>query len=265
MRKFIINGGKRLMGEIEVHAAKNAILPMLAASVLNANENVILNCPRFIDVQTSMEILKNLGAKAKFEGEALIVDSSTINNHHIPEQYSCEMRASIVFLGSLLARCGKASIGMPGGCEIGHRPIDLHLKALKQMGVNVQDNHDSVVCTAENLHDSEVHLSFPSVGATENIMLLAAGSHCTVHITNPAKEPEIADLQNYLNKMGANVRGAGTSEIVIQGSKQLNAVEHRAIPDRIVASTYLCVARKITPTNPALLSQKIRHPTLFFQ
>lgn len=245
MSKFIIEGGNKLCGEIEINGAKNAVLPILAATVMNATENILFNCPRLKDVDTMIHILRSIGCKAYFEDSVLTVDSSTLSSYEVPENLVREMRSSIFLMGPMIGRCGKIKISYPGGCEIGPRPIDLHLKALRDLGVKIIESHGFLECEATNLQGCEIHLDYPSVGATENTMLAAVMAKGTTKIRNAAKEPEIVDLQNYLNKMGAKIEGAGTSEIIIDGVSHLTRNEHRIIPDRIVAGTML-VAGAIT-------------------
>ncbi len=241
-KKIIIEGGKRLTGKIYIHGAKNSVLPILAAAVLNGNVNIIYDCPRIKDVHSSLEILKHIGCTVEWEGTSLLIDSSNIRCHHIPECLMREMRSSVIFLGAILSRCRKALISEPGGCELGPRPIDLHLKSLKALGVTCEKTHGYLSFNADGLKASTIYLNFPSVGATENIMLIAVMADGVTKIYNAAKEPEIVDLQNYLNGMGADVKGAGTSVIEITGVKELKSVEHKVIPDRIVAATYLTAA-----------------------
>jgi UDP-N-acetylglucosamine 1-carboxyvinyltransferase len=237
--KLIINGGSRLEGEIKVQGAKNAVLPILAATVLNGEKNVITNCPHLSDVEKTIDVLESLGCTVCRQGNALIVDSSNASGHTIAEELMRQMRSSIIFLGAIIARFGKAVVSMPGGCEIGNRPIDLHLKALEQLGIHIEEEHGYIYCTADKLAGADIHLDFPSVGATENIMLASCMADGTTTITNAAREPEIIDLGAFLTHMGADVRGAGTDVIRIEGVKKLYGIEHEIIPDRIVAATYL--------------------------
>jgi UDP-N-acetylglucosamine 1-carboxyvinyltransferase len=239
MSKIIIEGGQRLEGVVRVQGAKNAVLPILAATVINGGKNIIRDCPRLKDVKSSIEILKGLGCNVTWEGSTIIVDSENISTHHVPESLMREMRSSIMFLGAIVARCRKASISMPGGCELGPRPIDLHLKAFRQLGIKVDESHGYINCEVDDIKPDNIHLDFPSVGATENIMLVTVLSKGVTTINNAAKEPEIVDLQDYLNKMGAKISGAGTSVITIEGVDRLHNVEHCVIPDRIVASSFL--------------------------
>jgi UDP-N-acetylglucosamine 1-carboxyvinyltransferase len=239
---MVIEGGRRLDGLVRVHGSKNAVLPILAATVLNGGTNIIHDCPGLKDVYSSIEILKGLGCKAAWEGSTVIIDSGGIATHYIPEALMREMRSSIIFLGAIISRCRKATISMPGGCELGPRPIDLHLKAFRQLGIAIDEAHGYITCNVDEIKCDDIHLDFPSVGATENIMLVAALANGVTTVSNAAKEPEIVDLQSYLNKMGAKISGAGTSVITIEGVSALGGVEHRVIPDRIVAATYLSAA-----------------------
>ncbi len=244
MGSYKICGGKRLEGEVIVSGSKNAVLPILAATVLNSGESCIHNCPKISDCITMIEILETIGCRVKQENNTIIVNSKEAYNYEVPEKQVKEMRSSIIFLGSMIGRFKKAVITYPGGCSLGARPIDLHLKALKQMGVKINEEDGFIVCETERLKGADIYLDFPSVGATENIMLAAvlAESEVTI-IHNPAKEPEIVDLQNFLNAMGARIYGAGESVIYIEGVKELhNVVEYEVMPDRIVAGTLLIAA-----------------------
>ena len=239
MDRFIIDGGRRLDGEISVQGAKNAVLPILAATVLNGGKNVIHNCPALRDVEKTISVLEGLGCKVVKRGSTVIVDSSVISDCRICEELMRQMRSSIIFLGAIIGRMGEAVVSMPGGCEIGARPIDLHLKALKQLGIEITESHGYIYCKAEKLSGADIHLDFPSVGATENVMLAASVADGVTTITNAAREPEISDLQKFLNRMGARVIGAGGSTIRIEGTKKLYGVDHTIMPDRIAAATYL--------------------------
>lgn len=242
MGKFVIQGGGKIEGEIDVQGAKNAVLPILAATILNGGKNVIYNCPDLRDVSMTIAVLKNLGCRVKRQNKVLVVESDQISDCKIPEELMRQMRSSIIFLGAIIARCKKAVVSMPGGCEIGNRPIDLHLKALRKLGVDITEAHGYINCSAENLHGDNIQLDFPSVGATENIMLAACMAEGTTVITNAAREPEIVDLEQFLNRQGAKISGGGTDVIRIEGVKKLYGVEHTIIPDRIVSATYLAAA-----------------------
>lgn len=242
MNKLVIEGGVPIEGELTVQGAKNAVLPILAAAVLPKGECIIHNCPKLRDVEKTEIILSRLGCRVKREGDTIYVDSSGINSCRIDEGLMREMRSSIIFLGAILAVCGRAEVGMPGGCPIGLRPIDLHLKALRKMGAVITEEHGYLKCECKRLTGCELHLDFPSVGATENIMLAAATAQGTTVITNAAREPEIEDLAGFLNLMGADIKGAGTDIIVIRGVDRLYSAEYRIMPDRIVAQTWLIAA-----------------------
>lgn len=242
MNKLVIDGGVPLNGEISVQGAKNAVLPILAASIMADGESVIHNCPWLRDVEKTGVILENLGCTLRRENDTLYINTENINDCKIDEKLMREMRSSIIFLGAILTVCNRAEVGMPGGCPIGLRPIDLHLKALRQMGVRIVEEFGYLKCTCDKLKGTDIHLDFPSVGATENIMLAAVKADGTTTITNAAREPEIIDLARFLVKMGAKIKGAGSSVIVIEGVKKLNAVEYTIMPDRIVAQTYLIAA-----------------------
>lgn len=243
--RLIIDGGNRIFGEVRVGGAKNSVLPILAATVLNGGINVIHDIPKLLDVEIMERILISLGCDVKRENDIIIIDSREISNYEIPEELVREMRSSIIFLGAMLSRCGKVKLSYPGGCEIGPRPIDLHLKSLREMGAKIEEKHGFLICECTKLRGCEIQLDFPSVGATENIMLAAVFAEGYTVIRNAAREPEIIDLENFLNAMGARVSGAGTATIRIEGIEKLYDVEHNIIPDRIVAGTYL-VATAIT-------------------
>ncbi len=258
MAKLIIGGGKKLEGEIDSQGAKNSVLPILAATILNGGKSVIYNCPELRDVRITMEILKRLGGKAERQGKVLVVDTSGISGYTIPDDLMRQMRSSIIFMGAILARFGRAVVSLPGGCEIGNRPIDLHIKALKMLGVTIREEHGYIDCRMEKPHGEKIHLDFPSVGATENIMLAACTIEGVTVISNAAREPEIIDLENFLNKMGARIAGAGSDTITIEGVKKLYGVEHTIIPDRIAGATYL-LAGAITGGNIILRNTNPGH------
>lgn len=242
MNKLVIEGGIALDGDLNVQGAKNAVLPILAAAAMAGGECVIHNCPRLRDVEKTIIILQQLGCVVKREGETVTVDSSQLTGCCIDERLMREMRSSIIFLGAILTACTRAEVGMPGGCPIGLRPIDLHIKALRKMGVEIVEEHGYISCRADSIRGSDIHLDFPSVGATENVMLAAVKAEGITTITNAAREPEIADLAKFLNLMGAKVNGAGSSVITIEGVKKLHGAQYRIMPDRIVAQTYLIAA-----------------------
>lgn len=242
-QKLVINGGRRLEGEIQVHGAKNSALPLLAATILAHGECILHNCPMLTDVDAACRILSCLGCRCSRNGSTVCVDSSNVCGNEIPDNLMREMRSSIVFLGAVLGRTRRCRLTFPGGCELGARPIDLHLAALREMGAEIEEQHGWLECAAPGgLHGARVTLSFPSVGATENIMLAAACAEGTTEIHNAAREPEIVDLAEFLNKCGARISGTGGSTIAIEGVKRLEPSEHSVIPDRIAAGTYLCCA-----------------------
>lgn len=241
--KLIINGGKRIEGEISVQGSKNSALPLLSAAVLVHGECVFHNCPRLTDVDAAMRILSCIGCKCKRSGNTVTVDAQQVSENEIPENLMRRMRASVIFLGSVLGRTGRCSLSFPGGCDIGSRPIDLHLSALRQMGAVITEEHGVLTCEAPNgLRGAKITLSFSSVGATENIMLAAVLANGTTEIHNAAREPEIIDLAECLNKFGAKISGAGEGTIYVEGVSRLEPAEHTVIPDRIVAGTYMCAA-----------------------
>lgn len=243
MENLIISGGIRLDGKTRLQGSKNSSLPILAACAAVNGISVIHNCPRITDVDIAVAILERLGCRVSREGGTVTVDSGEINCSAIPEELMSEMRSSIIFLGALLARFGRGSATLPGGCEIGLRPIDMHIAAFRSMGVVIEESGGSMECTAPNgLAPCRISLSFPSVGATENIMLASLAAKGETVITNAAREPEIKDLADFLNECGAKIIGAGQSVIRIYGGRRLTGAEHRVIPDRIVASTYMACA-----------------------
>lgn len=242
MDKYIINGGRRLNGELIIQGAKNSVLPILAATVISGKTSTISNIPKLRDVDMMIKILSSLGANISLDKNEVCIDSSLINRCDLPEELVREMRSSIIILGAMLARFGEVKIAFPGGCEIGPRPIDLHLKALRQMGAVIDEAHGFLECKTTGLKGSEIQLDYPSVGATENIMLAAVTAEGITIIRNAAREPEIIDLQSYLNEAGARIIGAGTSIITIEGVNELNSCNHKIIPDRIVAGTYMTAA-----------------------
>lgn len=237
-----INGGNRLEGACFVQGSKNAALPIMAASVISANETDLLNVPRLSDVSETLRILRRLGCIAEQRDNDVYIDSRSISCCTIPQEMMECMRSSVLFMGALLARCGEVRLIAPGGCKLGARPIDLHINAMRALGASVEENGCEIICRAKKLTGGRVELPFPSVGATENAMLAACGASGETVITGAAKEPEIVDLQEYLRKLGAYINGAGTNKITISGFLPERHAGHRIIPDRIVASTFLCAA-----------------------
>ncbi len=242
MEKLLIEGGRSLYGSVRVQGAKNSVLPILAATILCADTCVIENCPRLRDVEASVAILRHLGCKTAWNGDSLTVDTSTMVCSMVPDGLMRAMRSSVIFLGAILARCKEVELSYPGGCELGPRPIDLHLKALRDLGAEISEQGGTLTCTAQHLHAGEITLLTPSVGATENAILTACTCDGVSVIYNAAREPEIVDLAHFLNTMGAEIQGAGSSILTVCGKKTLHGGCYRVMSDRIVASTYLCAA-----------------------
>ncbi len=242
MSSLRITGGRRLSGEIDVQGAKNSVLPILAASILSGGETVVTNCPDLTDVHAALDILRKLGCRAELRDNTATVDSSTMTGSEIPDELMRRMRSSVIFLGAILARCGEATLSMPGGCELGPRPIDLHLAAMEKLGAVITESGGNLICKAPVLTGARIDLTLPSVGATENAMIAAAGARGATLITGAAREPEIVDLGEYLKALGARVSGAGTSTITVEGGVTRTFARHRVIPDRIAAATYIAAA-----------------------
>lgn len=239
MSKYIINGGYKIDGSIEVECAKNAYLPILAGTILCEDEVILKSCPNFVDVKNMCKILEKLNMKVTFQSGAVIINGENANANFVPVDIAKLLRSSIFTMGAMLGRFKKARVAYPGGCDIGLRPINFHLKGLKDIGVKITESHGIINCDASNMCGGVVHLDFPSVGATENIMLCAVLGKQIVTIMNAAREPEILDLANFLNSMGAKITGAGTSTIEIEGVEKLHGTEYKPIGDRIIAGTYL--------------------------
>lgn len=240
--KYIINGRKKLSGTARVHGAKNAVLPIMAATVLSGDMCRIYDCPNLSDVRHTMRILEMLGCSVSLENSVLTINSASLCSSDIPEELMSEMRSSIIFLGALTSAMGRACLSAPGGCELGNRPIDLHIKALREMGMTIKEENGYLLSDASQMHSADIHLSFPSVGATENIILSAVKLSGITTISNAAKEPEIVDLCDFLNAMGADITGAGTPIITIHGRAYLHGTDYKIIPDRIAAATLMCAA-----------------------
>lgn len=267
MDTIIVRGGHRLEGEIPIHGAKNSALPLLAATLLVPGVSQIHNCPQLSDVRASIAILRHLGCRVSEEADTVTVDAAAPGSCTIPDALMREMRSSIVFLGAIVARCGEAVLTYPGGCELGPRPIDLHLAALRRLGVKVEEQHGAIRCQVEReLRGAEITLPIPSVGATENILLAACTAKGTTVLHHAAREPEIRDLYTFLNACGACIRSDGNGTLVIRGVPRLQGTAYRVMPDRIEAATYLaaaaatgstltltgCVPDTVMPVFPAL-------------
>lgn len=243
MPTWKVCGESPLEGCVRVQGAKNAVLPIMAASLLHRGETTLENCPDLLDVHASVEILRHLGCAVEQEDGTIHINSAAADGTHIPHELMLKMRSSVMYLGAILARSGEVRLSTPGGCELGSRPIDLHLKALREMGAEVDESGGEVRVRALRLHGAHINLDFPSVGATENIMLAACAADGRTVITNAAREPEIEDLQRYLRCAGAKITGAGTPVVTIEGFEpRTGGAFHRVMPDRIAAATFLCAA-----------------------
>ncbi len=267
MDKYIIDGGNSLYGKVEIQSAKNSVLPLLAATILTDEPVKIRGVPTISDVENMFRILTELGCKIRRNRLSATIDSANAVSHEIPARLTKELRSSVFMLGSVLTRFQKAKISYPGGCDIGLRPIDLHLSGLKRLGVEITEENGYVLCKAERLIGADVLLDFPSVGATENIILAAVKAEGETVIRNAAKEPEIIDLQNFLNGMGAKVKGAGSGTVIIEGVKKLHGVDFCPMGDRIEAGTFLIAGaicggevetNGVLPENIAALLHKLR-------
>lgn len=266
MKRYVIEGGSKLEGSTYVSGSKNASLPIIASTLLNKGINKLYNVPNIHDTQMMLKILEKLGCKVKKENGKIIIDSRKITNHKIPDDLMSQMRSSVIIAGALLSRSKKVTFTYPGGCDIGSRPIDLHLKSFEKLGVNVKEEFGELICKADEIVGTDIHLDFPSVGATENIMLASVLAKGITKINNAAMEPEIIDLQNALNSMGAKVSGAGTNNIIVKGVEKLKDLSYNIIPDRIEAGTLLCATaitggniklKKVIPEHIETLTNKL--------
>lgn len=239
METLTINGGMPLYGELNVGGSKNAVLPILAACILTDEEVVIHNAPDISDIDDMLYIMSDLGIKSRRENDTLIINCSGMTSYEISDEHVGKIRSSVVLMGAVIARFHTARLAQPGGCDIGARPIDIHLSALRQMGVNITYEDQCWNCSAEKLSGSNITLPFPSVGATENVILAASMASGQTIIRNAAKEPEIEALQTFINLMGGQISGAGTDTVTITGKSKYHACEYTVIPDRIVAGTYM--------------------------
>ena len=242
MNALRIRGGRRLIGEWKVHSAKNAVLPIMAAAILTQEKTWLADCPLLSDIAYMGEILEKLGCSVTRKGNALEIDPQGLCSCVMPDALSKKIRSSIFLLGPILARFRKAAVTFPGGCEIGMRPIDLHLSGLRQLGVEICEEGGMIHCDGRNMHAGHVHFDYPSVGATENVMMAAVLLQGQTVISNAAREPEIVDLQRFLCRMGAHVQGAGSDSIFIEGVQQLHGVQYTPMPDRIVTGTLMAAA-----------------------
>lgn len=243
VKSYLINGEKTLNGYIRVIGAKNSTLPILAAVMLTNKPVTLFDCPNLSDVKDMLDILEAIGGKYKREKETVFIDPSGINDWRIPDKQVKKIRSSVIIIGAAIARFGEADITYPGGCEIGLRPINLHLEALKKLGVNIVEDNGYLRFKAEMLKGTDIYLDYPSVGATENVMLAAVGAKGDTVIHNAAREPEIVDLAQFINELGGEiVVGAGSDTITVHGGKKLSGCQHRIIPDRIIAGTYMVAA-----------------------
>ena len=240
-----IQGGKRLNGACFVQGSKNASLPIIAASLICPMRTELINVPQLRDVDAALRILRHLGCAAEQRGGDVYIDSSGMTGSCIPRELMEEMRSSVIFMGALIARSGEARLSLPGGCQLGERPIDLHLAALRQMGAQIEENGGEISCKSKRLVGTEIFLPFPSVGATENIMLCACAAEGETVIHGAAREPEICALQEFLRTMGADISGAGTDTVIIRDTVAQSHIGYRIMPDRIVASTIVCAAAAV--------------------
>ena len=237
-----IRGGNRLYGDTYIQGAKNAVLPILSGTLVSGCVTKLTNVPRLRDVDNTLKILSCLGCQVEWTGHTVTVDSRNAGFAPIPRELMTQMRSSVLFLGAMLARFGRAEVSMPGGCMLGPRPVDLHLKALEDLGAQLELTDETITCYASRLQGDRIVFPTPSVGATENAMLAACGAWGVTVIENAAREPEIEDLQTFLNAMGADISGAGTDVVVIRGMRPISYAEHAIVPDRIAAATVLCAA-----------------------
>ena len=242
MPALLVSKSPPLSGEVTIHGAKNSVLPILAATLLCRTPCVLHNCPDILDVTHTRAILHSLGCASERRGASVYIDPRSCAGHSIPPELAASMRASSLFLGALLARQGEASLSLPGGCQLGKRPIDIHLAALRQMGAQIEENGGEISCSADKLRGTELRLPFPSVGATENIMLAATAAEGVTVIHGAAREPEISALASYLRLLGSRITGDGTDTVTVEGPICEASAEYRIIPDRIVASTLACAA-----------------------
>ena len=253
MEKYIINGGK-ISGRVKIESAKNALLPMISASILTEEEVLIKSCPKLLDVLSMIRILNKLGVKTQFVGDDLLINSRDLISCHLDDNLTKGLRTSVLMLGALMGRCKTAKLNYPGGCEIGKRPIDIHLNSLKELGVNVNDDGREIFCYADRLVGKEIFLSFPSVGATENLLFASVKAEGITKIHNYAKEPEILDLIKMLNSMGAKI-SFNSYCVTIEGVKKLHGTKYLPLSDRIETGTFL-LASALTGGEIELINAK---------
>ncbi|MCC8135846.1 MAG: UDP-N-acetylglucosamine 1-carboxyvinyltransferase [Ruminococcus sp.] len=240
MQKLVVTGGQRLRGELSLQGSKNSALPIMAAALLCGEDCTLKNCPKLTDIYAASRILNCVGCRCLFSDECVVISSENISETAIPEELMREMRSSIIFLGAMLGRTGECTVCCPGGCELGPRPIDMHLTALRKMGADIRESYGKIICRIpERAHGARISLPFPSVGATENIILCAVTADGETVINNAAREPEICDLCGFLRACGAEISGDGESRIVIRGREGLHGCEYSIMPDRIAGATYL--------------------------
>lgn len=256
MEKYLIEGGYPLYGDVTISGAKNSSLPILAATLMANTQSCLHNCPNLSDVKATVNILKHLGCEVTREGESITVSPKNASTYEIPDEMMREMRSSIIFLGAVLTRFKNAKMSLPGGCELGPRPIDIHLDALSKMGVEVELSHGTLQCRVKDqLKGAKIHLSFPSVGATENVLLAACCAKGVTELSNAAREPEIVDLAQFLRSCGAKIKGDGTDFVIIEGVEKLNGCEHTILPDRIETATFLAFSA-VTSSELLILNTK---------
>ncbi len=267
MYNYIINGGKKLFGEVDISGSKNASLPILAATIISGKTSKIYNLPDIEDVRVTLDILKFLGARIKKDNTKVIIDTKDLYSNIIPDELMRKLRSSVIIAGALISRFKEANFSYPGGCDIGARPIDLHLENFKKIGIKIAQNGRYIGCKCDKIESKNIVLDFPSVGATENLVLATVLGNHEVVINNAAREPEIVDLINFLNKMGANIYGAGSNVIKIKGVNELKDLSYNIMPDRIEAGTFLiagaitsgCVkVNKMNPDDIGSLISKLR-------
>ena len=242
MKSYIIKGGKKLEGTVNISGSKNASLPIIAGTILSGKKIKLYNVPNISDTQITLKILENLGCNIKKNGGKIEINSNKMNKTNIPEDMMNKMRSTVIMAGAIIGRFHQVEFSYPGGCEIGARPIDLHLMAFKKLGINIEEKYGFIRCSCDRIIGTEISLDFPSVGATENIILATVLSEGVTTISNAAMEPEIKDLADFLNTMGAKITGAGTNKIKITGVKQLKSIGYNIMPDRIETGTFLCMA-----------------------